>query len=522
MAGSKTASGNPILCNDPHLSLTLPSVWFEIQIHTPDMNAYGVSLPGLPGIVIGFNEDIAWGQTNVGQDVTDWYNIQWTNDEKTLYLLDGEAVPVTWQIEEIKTKSGPTIIDSVKYTYWGPVVAGTDDPYQDMALQWLAHTQNDADEMRTFLGLTSAKNYDDYSEALSKYISPAQNFVFASREGDIALKVNGRFPIKRESQGRFVQDGSLTSNGWQGFIPMDQVPQIKNPERGFVASANQHSTAPDYPYPYIGGFGDYRGRILNRKLDAMEDITIQDMMDLQNDVYSLKAEEALPLLLKGLEGLTLNDEDKTIFNALKSWDYNYKKSSAQPIYFDMWFRQFYKLTWDEIYTLKDDRPMLFPESWRTIALLEEDPVNKYFDIDSTTKVEIARDIAQQSFKWVVTKIEERKKDNKSLRWDQYNKAMIGHIGRIPAFASEIMSIGGCADVLNAVRGSFGPSWRMVVELGDEVEAYGVYPGGQSGNPGSPYYNNMLEDWAAGNYNKLQFVKTPTELENTAVLTQIFQ
>ncbi|MEL6123401.1 MAG: penicillin acylase family protein, partial [Bacteroidota bacterium] len=161
VSGDKTASGNPILCNDPHLSLTLPSIWYEIQIKTPNMNSYGVSLPGVPGVIIGFNNDIAWGQTNVGHDVTDWYDIQWTNESETKYMLDGEETPVEWRIEKINVAGGEPIIDSVKYTKWGPVVH-TEGGYEGMALRWIAHDITGDAELQTFIGLNQAKNYDDY------------------------------------------------------------------------------------------------------------------------------------------------------------------------------------------------------------------------------------------------------------------------------------------------------------------------------------------------------------------------
>ena len=521
VAGSKTANGNPILCNDPHLQLTLPSIWYEVQIHTPQFNTYGVSLPGLPGVIIGFNEHIAWGQTNVGHDVTDWYSIDWVDDKKQTYLLDDNPTSVKWRLEKIFVKGANPIIDSVKYTVWGPVVYETEGEYQDMALRWLAHDETSPEEINAFFKLASAKNYDDYSDAISGYVAPAQNFVFASKEGDIAIKVNGRLPVKRKEQGRFVQDGSQSQNAWSGYIPMNQIPQVKNPARGFVSSANQHSTAVDYPYYYNGGFEDYRGRILNRKLAAMDDITIDDMKDLQNDTYSLKAEEVLPILITLIEDSNKENKESNILQSLKDWKYSYDKDSPAPIYFEVWYRDFYKRTWDEIYTLNEERPMLFPESWRLIELLEQDPENKYFDDISTPEKETAKDIAIQSFQAMTEKVAELKEEYDELRWDQYKKTRINHLGRIPAFTSDIVEVGGSGDALNAISRSAGPSWRMIVELGEQVDAYGIYPGGQSGNPGSPFYESMIKDWADGNYYKLHFIKRPQDLGEKTLLVQKF-
>ena len=522
VAGSKTASGNPILCSDPHLMLNLPSIWYEMQIHLPKSNAYGVSLPGIPGIIIGFNEDIAWGQTNVGHDVMDWYKIKWANEKKDTYLLDGKEVEVEWRHEKIGVKGAADIIDTVKYTKWGPIVHDdAENAYQDMALRWLAHDEPNPEESIMFFHLNQAKNYQDFSKALTSYVSPAQNFVFAAKNGDIAIKVNGRLPIKRKEQGRFVQDGSSSNNAWSGYIPMDQIPQMKNPARGFVASANQNSTAPDYPYYYNGGFEDYRGRILNRKLAAMNNITAKDMMKLQNDTYSLKAEEVLPLLLKQLDESNLADKESGMLKILKDWDYRYDKNKVAPILFDIWYSAFYKATWDEIYALDKKQAMLFPETWRTIALLHDDPNNIFFDDKNTAEVETAQAIARSSFNTMITKVEEWTAKGNKLEWANYKKTKIGHLGQIPAFSSDLVLSGGSGNALNAIRRSSGPSWRMVVELGDKVTAHGIYPGGQSGNPGSPFYDNMIDDWANGKYNKLIFVKSVSELADQTLLEQNF-
>ncbi len=213
--GQKTASGKPILCNDPHLSLTLPSIWFEIQINTPQYNSYGVSLPGMPGVIIGFNEHIAWGETNVAQDVLDWYRIQWTDKNRSHYLLDGQTKAVEYKIEAYAVKGAATVYDTVRYTQWGPVVyEEPGHPNQDMAMHWLPHEDPATSDFVTFSQLNASKNYEDYTQALSNYHSPPQNFVFASTEGDIAMWVQGRFPLKEKDQGRFVQDGSQSSNAW--------------------------------------------------------------------------------------------------------------------------------------------------------------------------------------------------------------------------------------------------------------------------------------------------------------------
>lgn len=519
VSGAKTKNGHPILSSDPHLQLTLPSIWFESQLHTPEMNAYGVCIPGFPGVVIGFNEDIAWGQTNVGQDVLDWYRIKWADQEKTTYWLDGKKQPVKYVYERIGIRwNQQPLIDTVKYTYWGPIVYEADSlPKHDLAMQWVAHDPGNGQEAATILELNKAKNYEDYSKALMKYEVPAQNFVFAARDGDIALKVNGKFPVKKDQQGRFVQEGDQTANDWKGWIPMTQVPQIKNPERNYVSSANQHSTDPSYPYYYNGGFADYRGRVANRFLDSLQQTTIKDMMAMQNSNYSIFAEELLPLLLNYLDIASLTTEQQALVNRLKNWNYHFDKGQLAPALFTVWWNQFYRMTWDEIYTASESMPLLFPENWRTIALLEEIPESDFFDDKRTAEKETAADIITRSFLKMTEQLED-KLSQTDFNWSKQKGTIVQHLGRIPAFSRNVDN-GGYRYALNAISRIHGPSWRMVIELGDRVQGYGVFPGGQSGNPGSPYYDDSVDEWTEGKYHELFFMKDQTDRSQPVLFTQ---
>jgi len=509
VAGSKTKSGNPLLCNDPHLRLTLPSIWFQNQIKTPQKNVYGVSFPGIPGIVIGFNEDIAWGVTNVGHDVGDWYQIQWTDRNRSHYYYDDQEVPVEIRVEEIKIKGKEPFLDTVRYTIWGPVYDLDGDVNEGMAYRWIAHDVPNKPEITAFWGLNDAKSYTDYSNALQNYISPAQNFVFASKKGDIALKVNGRLPLKRQGQGRMLGDGSSSANAWAGFIPMDHVPQVKNPERGFVSSANQRSADTDYPYYFNSdNFENYRGQILNRRLGKMDNITPEDMKKLQNDNYNVLAEELTPLLLGPLDSIVLSDAEKEIQQALKSWDFNYSPESIETVYFETWKDECYSLLWDEVLQEKEiDLP--YPEYWVMINLLRDQPEHFLFDIKQTSEIETSNQIVIQSFKQTMKKLEELKEKDGIQPWGKSAPTSISHLARIPAFSRVGIENGGNGDVLNASNYGFGPSWRMIVDLNPQgIRAEGIYPGGQSGNPGSPFYDNMVAEWAEGNYRSLKFLKEP--------------
>ena len=523
--GSKTLSGNPILCGDPHLNLTLPAIWYEMQINTPECNVYGATLPGIYGVIIGFNEHIAWSMTNVGRDVLDWYTIEWKDDTRMEYKYGDEYRDVVLKIEEIKVRDSLTILDTVRYTHHGPIVYEAENhPQKDMAFRWMAFVPNEkSNDIIAFPKLNQAKNYEDYKNALMNYHCPAQNFVFASKEGDIALWAQGSFPLKAKEQGRFILDGSNPDNDWHGFIPKEHNPHTLNPARNFVASANQKSTAPNYPYYYSGGFSEYRGRYLNRELRSMDSITIQDMKDLQHSSYSLFAEEGLPIMLENLLVEQLDKEQLVLVEELKSWDNIFNRENTIAPLFMEWYNELYFKAWEEFQLENEEHPMLFPDKRRTLQIMAEQPDFEYFDNKNTKDtIETLQDITTEAFMvayQVFTGMKDA--DGKPVEWGKYKQTVIRHLSRsiepfhVPVYTS------GQKNALNANGPTSGPSWRMIVELGKEVKAYGVYPGGQSGNPGSRFYSNFVEDWSNKVYYELLFMKNAEEKSNQVLFVQQF-
>ncbi len=508
VSGSKTKSGNPILCNDPHLQLSLPSIWFEVQLQAPQMNAYGVCVPGIPGILIGFNDYIAWGETNVGHDVLDWYKINWTDEAKTSYQFDGSVKTVEMVVNAFKVKGEEEpVLDTVKWTAWGPVVYESDEkPWNDLAMHWIGHMEPNPQDINTFLGLNMGRGYDDYDRALHHYDYPAQNFVYASKNGDVAITVNGKFPFKAKEQGRFVQNGNSPPQAWEGWIPRPHVPRIKNPARGFVASANQHSTDPTYPYYYNSThFDHFRGRYLAGQLTDMDSVTVEDMMKLQNSNFSIQASEGLAALFPLVDTARLSGNQLEVLKRMQAWDFNFDKDKTEPVIFVKWWSRFYEMTFDEVLVWRDSLPMLMPEHWRLIELAADAPGDLIFDLKNTPERETAANIATNSFMATVDSLAADLAEP-DFNWANEKKTSIYHLARIPAFSRMNLDVGGYRQALNAISETHGPSWRMVVELGDEVKAWGVFPGGQSGNPGSIFYDTGLEKWSKGEYNELFFMK----------------
>lgn len=523
VSGAKTLSHKPILCNDPHLQLTLPSVWYQIQINTPEQNCTGVSLPGLPAIIIGYNENIAWGITNAGHDVSDWFKIKWIDRAKHTYELDGAPQQATAKIESYAVKGLPNpVLDTVWYTSWGPVVASDpSSPWYDCALKWISHLEPDKEQFHLFPLLNKGKNFADYQQALSGFDAPAQNFVMATASGDIAIQVQGRFPVKRTDQGKFVQDGSLSSNDWQGFIPENQVPLLKNPDRGFVFSANQHSTPPSYPWYYNGSFDHFRARRAYDRLDQLKNITPDSMKALQLDIFSYRAADGLPALLRLLDKTQVSAAAKPMLDALEHWDYRYDKDAIAPTLFEMWFDSTYTNTFDEMAAIEAKHiPIAYPESWKFIEMLQRDTSNIFFDIAATPEKENARAMVKLAFEKMAATAATGMSTG-ALQWGKFRGLNITHLARLDGFSRNNLIASGHRNALNAITKTHGPSWRMIVEMGETVHGIGIYPGGQSGNPGSFYYDNMVDSWLAGQYNEVLLLKEADPKNPKIIATQTY-
>ncbi len=522
VSGSRTKTGAPILCNDPHLNITLPSIWYAIQLHSPSVNVMGVSLPGAPGVIIGFNDSIAWGVTNAQRDLVDWYKIKFENSGKAKYELDGDWKETKSVVEKFAVRDQPAYYDTVVYTHWGPIPY--DENYRPennrkhYAFRWIAH--DESEELLTFYKLNRAKNHGDYMKALDHYSSPAQNFVFASITGDIAMRIQGKFPVRSKSEGKFVLDGSQSVSGPQAYIPFEHNVMDKNPERGFVSSANQYPADATYPY-YINAvsYEAYRNRRINNILRESSAVTVSDMMKLQNDNYGIKAEESIPFLLDRLDVTALNNTEQYAFQTLKSWDYFYHADAEGAAYFEAWWTNLFPMIWDEM--RNDEVSLSYPTTWNTINLMKTKPELDFYDIKGTPEKETLTDLIRQSFSKGVAEVVQWKTDKgvtDKISWADYKDTYLEHLTRTEALGLYVQH-GGYANTVNAASRKNGPSWRMIVSMEqDGPKAYATYPGGQSGNPGSVHYSSMLDHWASGKYFSLLFLQKPEDAGNKTNFT----
>ncbi len=508
VSGTKTKSGSPILCNDPHLGLNLPSLWYEMQISTPAFNAYGVTFPGAPSVVIGFNDNCAFGVTNGGRDVRDYYEIQFKDDSRAEYLFNGTYHATKFRIDTIKIKGQPDFTDSVAYVQlgdnWCPVMfdksysGGRSTNNKNYAVRWTAH--DPSSDLKYFNLINRAKNYADYQAAAVNFLTPGQNCVFACKNGDIAIRTQGNWPAKWKGQGDFVMPGTDTSYLWQGMIPQDEVPYQYNPERGFVSSANQKPVDESYPY-YIGrNYPMYRGYEINKRLTAMSNITPQDMMALQTDNFNPVAAMLMPLLIKNINDASLSATEKKYADLLKNWNLRNDIGSKGATVFETVWTNLLDTVYDDEFAKVPLNTMRPFESTLAEGLLK-DSAYQFLDDVNTASIETLSDELTAVFKKITPALEKAAAEGK-LEWEKFKATHVDHLAKLPALSRRNLPIGGSAHNINATKETHGPSWRMVISLTAKTEAYGVYPGGQSGNPGSKFYDSFIDQWAGGKYYSL--------------------
>jgi penicillin amidase len=533
IAGSKSANGYPIMANDPHLELTYPSIWYQLQLTAPGVSVYGVSIPGAPTVVIGYNQKISWGETNVDADVLDWYQVRFKDLSKNEYWYNNQWVPVKKRVEVIKVRGYQNIVDTVIYTHSGPVIypSGALKPKMAKArmvpvghaLRWIAHEPSN--EFKTLYILNRGKNYDDYRKALSYWTAPAQNFIFASVDKDIAITPTGKFPLKFKDQGKYILDGSDPANNWHGWIPFSQNPTAKNPAQGFLSSANQSSTDPSYPYYINWRFDSYtRAKRINDRLRGMHNATVDSLRILQNDNYSIFAQDILPTMLGDINQTKLSANQKQCYNIISKWNKSFEANSTGATFFDTWWTNLYYAIWADDFKVNKSLniQLKWPNRYRTVQLLTTQTTSHWYR-DTTNQSISRQNLVNKTFYATIDSLTKHHGPlSAAWQWGAVKGSNIPALSQAPGLGSGVFSAGGTSGVINALSDTHGPSWRMVVQLGPVVKGYGIFPGGESGNPGSYFYDNFFQTWKNGQLKELLFLNTPTEgdkhIKSTITLT----
>jgi penicillin amidase len=295
---------------------------------------------------------------------------------------------------------------------------------------------------------------------------------------------------------------------WQGFIPQPENPHAKNPERGFLQSANQRPADSTYPYFIPGSYITARGITIENKLAAMSGITVNDMMALHGNYFNTLAEDARTVLLKYTKEGELNTNEKKYLDLFRNWDLQASADSKGQTIYSLWRFALEDTIWGDDFAGMPNKED-WPETQTLFEYMLRDSAMKFADDIRTPAKESLYDMVTAAFKKTASQLTEREKTG--LEWYKFNQPGVYHImdkskKDLLPFARAGLHVGGWGDIVNAIKGSHGPSWRMIVQMSSPTEAYGVYPGGQSGNPGSRFYDNYLDQWAEGKYNKLWFMR----------------
>ena len=502
VAPGRTAAGRALLAGDPHLELTVPSIWYEAHLVVPGvLDVYGVTIPGAPTIIIGFNRDVAWTFTNTQADVVDYY-AETVDDARapTRYVLDGEWKPLELRVERYLAPNGAVVgIDTVRYTHRGPMQRA---PRGWVSMRWTLFEPSR--EMGNFVDVTRARSVAEWMGPMGTYIAPAQNMLVADRAGTIAIRSTGVYPVRPgDGRGDILRDGSKSASDWTGRWPIAEYPQSVNPAQGFVASANQQPIDPAVKPTYLGAdwFPPWRAMRINRLLRADSAVTVDAMRRYQTDPGSARADAFVPYFIAAARSAPGSDSLRRAAVLLAEWDRRYTVDNQRAVLFEYVMQDLARTVWDELSGVpRTIMPAPRPSDMILLGLLD-DTTSAWWDVRETPAIERRDEVLRGSVLRALERAirEHGDPEGGGWRWSGIQRAHIGHLAGIPAFAAEPVPVQGGPSTLSPSSGdgSFGASWRMVVELGPEVRGWGTYPGGQSGNPLSDRYTDRLETWATG-------------------------
>ena len=518
----RTKNGYAILSGDPHLELSLPSIWYEVHLHVKnDIDAYGFTFAGTPSIVLGFNRDVAWSATNTGADVLDLYR-ETVDDaaHPTRYKLDGAWVPLEVHEEAYMSPGGRRLLlDTLYYTHRGPMrpVNG-----RWLSMRWTAHdTTNAAASIAVFQRAQRATSVQTLMEAMKDYVAPAQNFIMADRAGSIGIRSTGKYPIRPgDGSGLVIRDGSTRASDWTGYWPLDAYPQSINPAQGYLASANQQPIDPKVNPKYFGADwpAPFRAMRINQRLRADSAWTPDAIRRMQTDSGSARADLFVPEFMGAVERVTKAGKGSAELTRaaalLGEWTRSYTPDDRRAVLFEVAMERLSSGVWDELIpsdSLASNRPRN-PGSL-ALARLLKDPTSPWWDDHRTPgTVETKDDMLCAALDGAMLELLKGygEPSSDTWRWGTRGPMTIHHLLRLAPFGvTGIEARSGPETIApRAANGTYSASERLVVETGPVLHAWTTYPGGQSGNPFSKYYKNRIQNWATGQLDSALFGEVP--------------
>jgi penicillin amidase len=532
--GSLTESGYPLLAGDPHLGLDMPGKWYEVHLNLNDKNVSGATLAGVPAVIIGQNDHMAWSFTSIMSDDTDFFLEQQDPQDRGRYVVDslsgGEVAFESFERvrEIIKVKGGDDRSIEIRYTQHGPVISDiypvpelTDGKL--ISMQWTGFELTN--EMKTLYNISWADNFQEFKEALPTFGVPGLNFMYGDVEGNIAMYSVAKLPL-RTGDPITLRAGWDPASNWQGFIPFEQLPRVINPEDGWIANANNKLTTDNYPY-YIATFWEPPSRIerIEQILLNEDNFSYQDFESLQNDSYSNFAAKITPIILE-----ILRDQDAYNFELpisyLENWNFEYSLSSTAASIFDVFFLNLSKNS------LQDDFGKVAYENFihhenipvRTMSSLIQTESSLFDDI-STNIIETRDEMVVKSMQDAILFLSDSLgSEPYEWRWEQlhtitFEPPLFSQAAEDPdaptalrLISNNVLSKGPYeveSHGMSVNNGQYnwdapfemvlGPSIRRISDLSDMSKSKSILPTGQSGNPLSDHFGDQTNMWLNGEY-----------------------
>lgn len=497
VSGDHTKTGKPFLANDSHGSLEIPSFWHFVHLESPELEVIGAGIAGLPAVISGHNNQIAWGTTNARVDVQDLYALVETENG---YFYQGQELPYEIRPETIKVLGSEDLVIPVRETVIGPVISDALGINQPLALRWVSLGEQDQ-TIEAIINVNRAKNWTEFTDALRPAVAPSQNYVYADVEGNIGYLAPGLIPIRQPGHTGKLPVLGTGELDWKGFISFEQLPQSFNPERGYIISANNRIAPSEYPFVLGSDWAEpFRAERIEELILSKNKLSLKDMQAIQLDQLSLLFRDFKPVLeaIKPILKETKPESRKALrwLNKLLSWDGELQPNSRRATIFETWYNELTKLVATEI-----GQNFLSGEQLERVprfllqAFEQGDPICGGSPSDCLGE-------AAAIFQEIVTNF-----GSHIPRWGDIHQANFEH----PIFPFNFqVPFGGDRYTVNkgvydsdTFLAEVAPDNRQLFDLNNLNNSQFVVPPGQSGNWFSPFFKNLLSLWQQGKYVPLQ-------------------
>jgi penicillin amidase len=525
LSGSRTTSGNSIFASDPHLDSQSPSVFYLAHVSGGDLNAIGATLPGLPLVVLGHNDRIAWGETNATVDVQDLYVEHINSSDEAEY--EGEWEPVQIITETIQVKDQPDTALPLRVTRHGPLISDLVNPMGPaLALRWTMLEANQDGGLRSLLRAQRASNWKTFKNAFKEYGFHPQNMLYSDADGDIGYLLPGPIPIRARGDGSAPVPGWTSEYEWTGYIPLHELPRSFNPPQGYIVTANNQIAGQDYPYRLSNGYAaPYRATRITELIESKGKLSRRDVEEMQTDVLAVHARESLPIMLRVNPG---DERGKRAIELLRRWDYNVTGDSAGAAIFEAWYiklaeRVFADELGDSLWKSYSAKAYMVGMALSTALQRNQ----AWCDDVRTPGTEVCADTILAALNDALERMAHLQDSPQlsSWRWDVVHHALFPHsvfdsnpvLG--PLFSRSIASGGDRYTVnvsshpdWNSYEAKHVPAYRQAVDFDDLDGSQFVIAPGQSGTPFNSHYDDLLSLWQSGRGIPMLFSRQSVERE----------